>query len=138
MIKMKRKMNAMPFFDTGFYMDPKDFSRFMNFGEGDSPFEEISVPGGIIASDVGSGKTITTIGLITVGSQLKYHPGMFAEWGNFDYDEAEFEMQKKKQDELEQRMEKLEEEQRAREAEDAKDREYKELVLQKGMVYANI
>jgi hypothetical protein len=68
-IKIKRNLNALPFLDTGFYLDPKTPGKFMEFdGKNNKLYEDIFLPGGVIASDVGSGKTVTTIGLVSVGS----------------------------------------------------------------------
>jgi len=69
-ITIRKKQNAMPFLDTGYYINPSDLSGGFLSEENSESLVDIMVPGGILASQIGSGKTVTVIALTLVGSQL--------------------------------------------------------------------
>ena len=68
-IKMRKKQNTLPFLDTGYYIDPNNLHEFLSEDNGND-FVDIMVPGGILASQIGSGKTVTMIALTNIGTQL--------------------------------------------------------------------
>ena len=72
-IKVVHTISFVPFFDTGFYINPTNPGVLLT--ENQLPAEKIYLPGGLLSSKVGSGKTISIIGLITIGNQLKQLKG---------------------------------------------------------------
>jgi len=69
-IRMKKTQSALPFLDSGYYIDPENLAQgFIKLDDKDD-FVDIFVPGGILASQIGSGKTVTTIALGSIGSHL--------------------------------------------------------------------
>lgn len=58
-------LKYIPLLDTGFYFNPSDPKDIKKKNELKSI--KYSMPGGILASEIGSGKTISVIGLISVG-----------------------------------------------------------------------
>jgi len=69
-IRMKKTQSALAFLDSGYYIDPENLAQgFIKLDDKDD-FVDIFVPGGILASQIGSGKTVTTITLASIGSHL--------------------------------------------------------------------
>ena len=68
-LKVVAKDKYIRFLDTGYYIDPQDLSGFVKVKSNNEKID-IIVPGGILASQIGSGKTVTTIALISIGTQF--------------------------------------------------------------------
>ncbi|KAL4472296.1 hypothetical protein ABPG72_011657 [Tetrahymena utriculariae] len=61
-------LQYIPLLDTGFYFHPSNPKKLLKKHQLKS--KKYYMPGGILASEIGSGKTITVIALTTIGSQL--------------------------------------------------------------------
>ena len=67
-VKVPTQLEIYPLLDTGFYVDPQRPGEV--FMENQIRMDVIYMPGAILASAIGSGKTISTIALIEAGKQL--------------------------------------------------------------------
>lgn len=67
-VRIPQQLGALPFFDTGFFVDPNRTGEI--FEEKDIRMENINMPGGILASSIGSGKTVSMIALMSVGANM--------------------------------------------------------------------
>jgi len=67
MLPVTGKVKALPFLDSGYYINPKDRTKLIK----EVVKTHIEMPGGILASQVGSGKTISIIGLIAIGAKTE-------------------------------------------------------------------
>ncbi|EAS01636.1 helicase carboxy-terminal domain protein (macronuclear) [Tetrahymena thermophila SB210] len=61
-------LQFIPLLDTGFFFHPSNPKKLLKKHQLKS--KKYYMPGGILASEIGSGKTITVIALTTIGSQL--------------------------------------------------------------------
>ena len=64
-VKINIDLESIPFLDTGYYFRPSNSNKLIK--KQDLKYQREIMPGGVLASDVGSGKTITVIGLLSVG-----------------------------------------------------------------------
>jgi len=67
-IRLAINVNLIPLLDSGYYYDPMNPQQI--YSNEDLKNVIYETPGGIIASDVGSGKTISIIGLINSGIMI--------------------------------------------------------------------
>lgn len=65
---------CVPLLDTGFYYVPKNPEKL--FKRSELPSEKINIRGGILASETGSGKTVSIIGLLSTDLLIETKPSL--------------------------------------------------------------
>jgi SNF2 family DNA or RNA helicase len=71
-IYVRKKLNSLSFLDTGYFYEADSLNLgFLDLSNSNGTHSRIMIQAGILASEVGSGKTVSCIALTTIGKDIR-------------------------------------------------------------------